>query len=131
MLRDFIPFMISMLTITTYLPITIAGIIAHIRKQKINLGIIICFIIHAVCLIAWHEIAVCLHKAILIAGTVSPLLIFFITYYFLKKAKFSRGEFKGKAIFKSLLKMILYFIIISPMIAASWIINLVSVDCGI
>ena len=131
MFRDFIPFMGSMIIITTYLPITIAGIISHIKQKKLTVGVFFCLVIHIVGLYVWHEIAVCLQKTIIAFGIISPILIFFISLFFLKKANFNKKEFKGWCIYKPVLKIVLYYVIISPMIAVSLLINLISVDCGI
>lgn len=92
----FVIFMISLVSLFSYLPVLIAGILSYVKQKAVTKGVIICFTIQLLCLLAWIDIAVCLKTQIIIIGTPFPIIIFYFTRFFLKKAKFTKDGFKGK-----------------------------------
>jgi len=127
----YIPFMVSLVSLTSYLPIVIAALTAFIKQKFITPLTVVCIIFHITCMIIWYDYAVCFEVGIVAVGTIFPPIVFAITYFFLKKAQFSKEKFKGKKLFISLLKLAIYALIMSPIVVTSYGFHFVSVDCGI
>ena len=140
-MKDFIllvpVFLISMICLTTYLPVSIAAFLSHRVNRLITKGVIGSLAIYFICFAFWLRIAMCEEKRILLFGGISPVLLFIFTIIYLKMASFPKNisGFKSEAnwlgILKLGLKILLYYLLISPIMIAVWSVLVLSVDCGI
>lgn len=120
-----------LINLVTFIAMTIAALISYKKPKKLVISFSISYIIQLICTAIWFNMAVCLKEAIIALGIILPPIVFILTYFFLKKAKFSKEKLKGRQLLFSLLKIIIYGLLMSPIVALSFGFHITSIDCGI